>query len=907
MGQRLYFGLSFDDGAQPQPDQPSAGIRYVGPRQLIQLLESFCNTRFPQRDLEHLRIEQWRQLVSDYLADFPSSFFAEAFAADELATAADLLARRDELLGAGWSFDPDSTPCERLIALAKLEQRCREKPLADRPHPGWPDRIDTLLQQLPGTELPIDSLHYHEPLSLLPPELRRLLHLLSENGVICPAISEPTGADAGTDLARWQQYLRQPDPSTAPELKGDGSLLLLRARRDSHVAAYLAALLRKNPTWHPVALVPDKQRTLDNALLMEGLPSIGIPSASLARPSLQVLKLVTTFLWEPIDPVKIMEFVSLSVKPLNDRLARRIASFLARTPGLYSEGWFGMIRRFFEEELPQRQQRDPSLDGDAIRRQFEFWFRRNRYSAQDQVPKDQVRDIYTYLRRWARELYDEEGGTNPTLLVLAEQARRIVDLLDAQPEIQLDYLAVERLVRTVYEPAPIEFTPAQVDRMPPAFHPASIYAPVRELVWWNFVEAEPNYFFSRWYPDEISALADDGVELEGPDIQNARLLWQRYRPVLHCRDRLVLCLPEMVNGTALPPHALLGDLMACFGDLSAITLDIDEQQTTPAFAESFQLPGWQAMPVQGLPQPSPFIDFSRPEFLAAREQETPSSLQDLLYYPYQWAFRHKIQLRKSSVLSLVSDRRLLGNLAHGFLERLLGEKRTDWTRDTVDAWIDEHQENILRREGAPLLQYGREPDRIAFLQQVRFAAWSLLNYIQRNGWQVSQAEMEMEGKVLDTPVRGRADLVLERGEERAIVDLKYRGFSHYVNRVKNGEDLQLILYADFLRKGNAQWPHVAYFIMSRANFVARNEAAFGGIHAVAPDLDHSAECDLILRRVQETYQWRLDQLQNGQLEIRCAQTAEELEEHYGDPGDLLEMKTEDAPFDDYRTLIGLVE
>ena len=907
MAQRLFFGLSFDDGAQPQPARPSAGVRYVGPRQLIQLLESFCNTRFPQRDLEHLRIEQWRQLLRTHLTTDPGAFFATAFAADELATAADLLARRDELLGAGWSFDPAATRSERLLTLARLEQQCRKKPLSDRPPPGLPDRIDMLREQLADRSVPIEILYHHEPLELLPPLLRRLLGALAKGGIPIAPLPEDTGAEQDSDLRRWQQYLRQPGQHAAPALQGDGSLLILRARRDSHVAAYLAALLRNNPTWHPIALVPDKQRTLDNALLMEGLPSMGIPSASLARPSLQVLKLVTSFLWEPIDPGKIMEFVSLSVKPLDDRLAQRIASFLARTPGLYSERWFSMIGRFFNEELPQRQQRDPSLDADAIRRQYEFWFRRNRYSAQEQVPKEQVRDIYVYLRRWARELYEEEGGTNPTLLVLAEQARRIVDLLDAQPEIQLDYLAVERLVRTVYEPAPIEFTPAQVDRMPPAFHPAAIHASVPALIWWNFVEAEPNYFFSRWYPDEIAELAAGGIALDGPDQQNARLLWQRYRPVLHCRERLLLCLPELVNGTGLPPHALLGDLMACFGDLSAITLDIDAQARTPAFAEHFHLPEWRAIPVRGLPQPSPFVEFTRPQFLEARAQETPSSLQDLLYYPHQWAFRHKIQLRKSSVLSRVRDQRLLGNLAHGFLERLLGEQRTDWTRAAVDAWIDEHQETILRREGAPLLQYGREPDRIAFLQQVRFAAWSLLNYIQRNGWQVSGAEMDMEGTVLDTPIRGRADLVLERGAERAIVDLKYRGFGHYVNQVKNGEDLQLILYADFLRAGQAPWPHVAYFIMSRANFVARNEAAFQGIHAVAPELDHSAECDTILRRVHTTYHWRREQLQSGRLEIRCAQTADDLEDHYGDPGDRLEMKTEDAPFDDYRTLIGLVE
>jgi hypothetical protein len=40
MGQRIYFGLSFDEGAQPQPELPIVGTSYVGPRQFVQLLES---------------------------------------------------------------------------------------------------------------------------------------------------------------------------------------------------------------------------------------------------------------------------------------------------------------------------------------------------------------------------------------------------------------------------------------------------------------------------------------------------------------------------------------------------------------------------------------------------------------------------------------------------------------------------------------------------------------------------------------------------------------------------------------------------------------------------------------------------------------------------------------------------
>jgi hypothetical protein len=60
--------------------------------------------------------------------------------------------------------------------------------------------------------------------------------------------------------------------------------------------------------------------------------------------------------------------------------------------------------------------------------------------------------------------------------------------------------------------------------------------------------------------------------------------------------------------------------------------------------------------------------------------------------------------------------------------------------------------------------------------------------------------------------------------------------------------------------------------------------------------------------MEATYRWRLQQVRSGRIEVRCTQTLEELEEYYGSELlEVLEMKTEDAYFDDYRTLINLIE
>jgi hypothetical protein len=56
--------------------------------------------------------------------------------------------------------------------------------------------------------------------------------------------------------------------------------------------------------------------------------------------------------------------------------------------------------------------------------------------------------------------------------------------------------------------------------------------------------------------------------------------------------------------------------------------------------------------------------------------------------------------------------------------------------------------------------------------------------------------------------------------------------------------------------------------------------------------------------MEKTFRWRMEQVRNGHIELRTARTAPELEALYeGQLMDLLEMKNEDARWDDYRTLL----
>ncbi|MEZ4984412.1 MAG: PD-(D/E)XK nuclease family protein [Saprospiraceae bacterium] len=903
---RIHLRLAFQEGMLPLGATAHPDDVYMAPAQWLRWLEWHLGFSHPDREVDHLRVEQYRQALHRYITSSQDAFFLASFTADDLGTAEALLSMRDELLAAGWDFRHTDTLSPRLQVLAAVEMYWQDAEVALSLFPGEADRIHALLQDFPAMGSRIEKIFIYDDTSFFSPGWQRVLQAMADQGIPMERGALPRiTPHPATDLQQWQAFLAG-NLKEKPVLRGDGTLLVVRAYRDTHLAAWTAQCLRQNSFYQPSIVLPNPNRTLDNALSMEGLPSLGIPSASLARPGLQVLKLAPVFLWNPIDPYKIMEFVSLSVKPLESGLSQRIAAFLADTPGLFSDRWFAMIREYFEEELPQRLQFHTKKTVEDVRRDFNFWFSRKRVdSRKEKVPKTEVIALYSYLQQWALKQGREEDA--PTLMVLAAQSRRIVELLEALPEESLGYLALERIVRTIYEPAPLHYRQAEAGHFDMALHPAAVAGPVENLLWWDFFEQEPDYFFSRWYPDELAYLSSCGVHLMQPEQQNQRLIAQRKRPVLWVTQSLLLCQPDAYNGGEVAMHPLMGDLMAAFGeDLSLITLHIDTQKVGAAWQSSWQLPLFHVAQPCPLPKPQPFLNIK--QALSGRTEETPTSLENLLYYPYQWVLRHHIKLRQSSILSVVRDPRLMGNLAHRLVEKLLlHEQALAWERPRLDQWIEQQVPVLLEKEGATLLLYGREPEKMAFTKQMKYAAWSLLSLIRDNGWTVLAAEQELSGELGDLHLRGRADLVLSRGNERAIIDLKWSGAARYTALMTNEEDIQLALYA-WLLEPKGEWPHTAYFIMDKGKVLVRNQKAFSNIQPLKQESDHTVVYDRLIESILATWHWRQQQLNKGMVEIRCQQTELDLEEYYNTTNlmELLEMKAGDARFDDYRVLIGIV-
>lgn len=897
----LHFGIDFDGPVFTGTPQARVGETWFGPIRLLNWLEACLGFGGYQHNTQYLRIELYRQALGRHAEVSPAPpFYSESFSADRFATAAALLAWRDELLVAGWDFTLAPALPPRLSDLAEVEQHFRVKqqdPAFGPQAYGLADRFVQVVAALPQRKIPLRMVRLYEPRALYPCHLQRLLDIFEAQGIRVEQAALPLLAPESTSLGKFQRLcpLNLPDtPNTQPPQNNRLDIAVLRAPRDSDAATFFAQLLRENPSFRPLILQPEMNLLLEQNLVEESLPAMGVLSASLARPSLQILKLAPAFLWEPVDVFKIMEFVTLPLKPLESGLALEIARVLAEKPGFFSDKWFAAVYGYLEQEE----------NGHNARQQYEFWFERRRYRTEAGVPKREVIEVYDYLGSWARAQYEEANTKTASLLVLAEQARRIRELLEALPEPRLSFLELERIVRTIYEPSPLQLAPAELGRFEFVHKPGAIAASVDTLVWWNCGHVNMTPVPDKWRQAERDYMESQGIALDKPYTQSKLNLLQQYRPILQTTRQLLFVLPEQAQGTSLVPHLLLGDLEAALkGDFKAAQFKLDDPGDLKRLEAWFKLPTPTALAPRIPGRTQPHLHIRRPALLLENAYETPTNLEALFYYPHRW-FLRKLRFFPSNLLSITGDQALLGNLAHRLFELLLREDYADWDKRTVYDWIDAKAQNLLAKEGATLLLYGREPERNAFLNRVKHAAWALLSLLANNHWRVSHTELELEGQFGATPIRGKADLVLERDHEYAIVDLKWGGATRRKEMIRNGEDLQLVLYAHLLPPPEL-WPHTAYFILEDGKMIARNAAAFREAQTAASDVDnHAPVCASIFERMERTFEWRMAQLQRGMLELRTRRTASELEAIYeGELLNLLEMKTEDARFDEYRMLL----
>lgn len=876
------------------PGMTSLGAPAWGPANLLRDLELRLGLP-PVVESESVRLPRYTSRIKT-LND-KGAFYARSFAVDELGTASTLLEWRDALVEAGWNGSSVRGGGERLDALARLESHERAgMPLgrADRLL-----RVEQALEAAPAR--PYSSITLVEEGSLWPRRWQHVFRRLEALGASISTLSlELPGASATSDLGILQAQFR--GDGHAGDVRGDGSLLLLRGDTLADLGELTASLLADSgdPGSDVVVRSADAW-SLETALARHGLPAQGLSGESVWRPSMQVLPLALELAFEPRDPHRALELLTLALGPFRGVLGSRLARAVARQPGIGGKEWRRQKdeaeRRLRERHLRLAREQGKSKDevtrivSELVEARLErvaTWFEApsagpsGATRAELLAVIDRVRDwLKGCIARGEAEVY---GTAYAQAAALREAI--LLDTRDVFTQEEARQL-VDRFARS--EQA-YDLSVEAVGRIAHLAHPAGLLAPCRRVTFWGFVASAPRRPpSSPWNEEERAALSAAGVSLPDPAalLRAEAQVWRR--AILAARERAVFVVPNTIKGVFTSPHPMWDEICA--------RLRLDERDAARMTREARRILERRG---EGIARVATIAPLRLPEsrgawrvppgvfgVLAGERETTVTSLEKIATCPLAWVLEQPANLRSGAMAEVASGPLLSGSLGHRLVEELHAEGAFELAEDAFCERAQILFEALLRTEGATLLLPGASIERLQLTRQILRAMRNLYRYLQVASFRIASVEEIIETRSAIGVLRGRLDLRLVDREGRpAILDLKW-GASTYRRLLAEGHAVQLAVYARAVEEttGHADTP-AAYFALSTGQVLsadARMTPPRVDAHTAPHRTIEGPSLGETWRLVESTAEAVLDRLERGEIPVSGAKRSLPLLDALGVP------------------------
>ena len=890
----IIFGWGLDGHSYPPTATgcvAAIGQPVVGPTGLLNLLEVSLGLAGPTMPAP-VRIARYQGRLR--VLDDGRQFYSQSFARDAWATAKQILAWRDELCAAGWTGAPIVGGGQRLATLAKLEMAS-----AQTLGRSIGERVQAVLKSLCDVDdLDIDRVDVTSPESMLPSMWQRLLAQLRNIGVIVRALP-PRCAAEGNDLAAVQRSLLGERLS---QFAGDGSFVLLDAEDEWQAADAVASWLAAGDNSATVIVRGSGGIALDEACSRQGLPRPGRTEASPLRSALQVLPLALEIIWDPLDPARLLEFLSLPQSPLPPSVARRFVRALVEQPGIGNPQWLAAWSESIEK-LAEWQSAD-GLDAIALekevddaRQAWRFWLEPERFDRSEGIPSSRAQEVCQRIVRWSAGIASRDD--DPLFFAAASNASALSEAIAALGAERIPAIQLGRMVDAVT--AAGQSAPTATGEAAPwsvIDESGQIWGPAESVVWWSFCGEVSPPSRHPWASKELAALAAAGAQIESIEDSFLREAAGWRQAILNARSRVILVAPRRLAGEPTAPHPLWHEIFANLGTARAVPRAIFSARSI-AGAGEVRVAGrvLKRCAVAPLSLPVAHRRWTVPPLtVRRRETESITSVKQLIECPLAWALKYGAYIRPGALNVLPNDDKLIGTVAHAIVERLF-EQRNAWRPDEAANEASRLFDDLAVELAAPLLRVGNSVEYQRAKVGVVDAIRQFVIIISKAGLTMRGCEQEIE--VPFEPGQkfgGFLDLALEDARGNSIIiDLKWSKRDRYRrDEVREGRALQLAAYAWLEEQSGRQPMGAGYFMMRQQTLLFTEPVPFSEAHHVP-----GSDLQQTWRDLRQAYVQRMAQLEAGELIVKGVPADEE--DADVDPMPQIEAG---CRFCDYRPLCG---
>ena len=830
----ITFGM-YLDGTPWSEKQASIGELQLGPSGMLSLLETQFGLSGPTIHPAY-RINEYMQRLKT--CDKEKAWFHRSLKADAWSTAKQMLAWRDELIEAGWKGQSSTADSPRLQALAELERI--KVPLSL----GRADRLRTVLLQIEQTQsVAVTNVRLQEDKKLLPLVWQQIFDRLRHMGVTVDNAPKIVHPKRTSNLAVVQSRLSGESPSE--ELSDrDETLMLVRAADEWEAAESLALWLAAERVENQDVTIICGTDTyiLDQALRRHGLPELGGGESSRWRAALQVLPLVLTNAWTPVDIRRVVELLSLPLAPIHRYAAHHLFKALRSEPGVDGPTWkkaLADIESEHKKRSVEKGKAGAEKDARKLVADINAFLVADRYSPDIGITEDAL------IRRcqWVIDWLAWRADDDPMLAEVVSHAREMQEIVKGKGEIPR--VEVERILDTVIGVGSV--TP---DRFQQAAHwkvhnhPGQMTKPAKTVIWWGFTE--PLLHISAyWSKSERESLDRHNVSIEESKTYRAREAEAWRQSLLQAKERYLMFNSKQLNGEPVYDHPFWDEISSAATDAHPKGADQDPLEFITRDAkrlyvgERFQLSGRFADPPRVLknkliPHNGKFV-VSKELFLEPRHLSY-SQMNTMLGCPMSWALKYQAKLRVSDILSMPTGNTMIGTFCHRIVQELYSDPNMSWTPKDAREKAVQLYDSMVGFMASELLLEGHKLDNDRYRQAICDAVEQLIMAIDRLELSVEKSETKIEADFNGVPFIGFADLLLRDKEGHLFVlDLKWSSSANYhKNQIEEGSSLQLATYAWITRpEDGGRWTDSGYFMLAQGKLLS--DSRLLGAEALIPE------------------------------------------------------------------------
>ncbi len=841
----------------------SVGNRHMGSLALLDFLElhlglagSCTNT-----------IERIFNYRKNLYESAKGSFYERSLETNDVEVATKLLGWRDELKTAGWDFKTNKSCPSRLKDLAKVESKSIG--------PGNSERFCGIMKALKEKpRLPLQEIIVHEPPELLPSYLTRLFALLASAGVTIAHREITTQETSTSDLDKLRSFVLDKNHSKEKTaLKADGSVQLIKFGDILSAGKGIAALIAEDVSFKPVVINESRDISLCLSIRESGLPSTGQALQSGSHPDLQLLAIVPVWLWKPYDPQQVLDFFLSPLNIFPKGLSGKWLDLFSENPGISIDDWVGEMDEYVtvtnsEKEKPKHKERLDFLLNIG---------KENIERIRTETIIAYYNFYYTTFNKRCAVTKDEELKVR--LQRLCNAFKGFINVLKLTPEVELNLFGLQKLLQLVLQPVSITPFEREAGSLHEIAAPGLLAGDCNDLLWFRFAASKAeNTLWDEWTNEELEWLKGQQVFLDTSALTAKRDCWFLTHWLKFVKKRLILVIPSMENGEAIQAHPFHPFLNACFTNLHSITINVElpsEMRLLGAVRKLTEKTAVHLVPV------FPIYWQIKSDLLAKRDEESFSSLENLMKYPYRWVLSYKAKLYRGDTFSLPDKFMFYGTLSHKIFQKLLVMPGIlQMGKNELNKIYRITARKLIDQKGLLLNTQGEEGNLKLFREDLFQKFLILRNHLHENNWQVEGCEIKGSGQIGEIMIGGYCDLLLKRinGKkiEKAIVDLKYSGRSKYRRLMQDGEDLQLAIYSKIFHPAAGYWP-TSYFIISDGLlFTTCKEAFTNGIILRHNSIYADTYAD-VLKRIGNTVKFRRNEFREGKIEVGENILTEELD------------------------------